>query len=194
MVTPCPDDAPDPNSVPIQLTDEATLPVRATDDAAGFDLCASEDISLPAQSPYVRASTGIRVSIGAVHSVHGTRTVVYGMIRARSGLTAKGIEAFHGTIDADYRGEICVLLKNTTDTAFEVRKGMRIAQLIFSVALLPTLVVHTDLSEFVTARGGGGFGSTGDAELAAPRDVVIIPQSQITPVAEVSDEDDGARV
>ena len=102
------------------------------------------------------------------------------MQRARSGLTSKGIEAFHGTIDADYRGEVIVMLKNTTNQEFVVKKGDRIAQLIFSIALGPNMIDYEDIeTAFETTRGTGGFGSTG----VSPRVEATIEVAEAAPEA-----------
>jgi deoxyuridine 5'-triphosphate nucleotidohydrolase len=121
----------------------------------------------------------------------GVDTVVYGAIRARSGLTSKGIDVFHGTIDSDYRGEILVLIRNNTNAEFEIERGDKIAQLIFSVALVPTLIDYEKIETvFETARGDGGFGSTGvksatDASL--PDRVAPPPKANAAIVVEYSD-------
>jgi len=161
--------------LPIELSSDATAPIRATADAAGFDLCASNDVILPPQSQWIRVNTGVKMAIGAesVKQHMGGNTVVYGQIRARSGLTSKGIDAFHGTVDADYRGEIIVLVKNTTDAIFDLKRGTRIAQLLFSVALVPKLVEHDDIAAFETMRGDRGFGSTGDSVVVAHVDEAV---------------------
>ena len=166
--------------LPIELSSDATAPARATADAAGFDLCASDDVTIPPQSPWIKIGTGVKMAIGAesVKNYMGSNKVVYGQIRARSGLTSKGIEAFHGTIDADYRGEIIVLVKNTTGEVFELKRGTRIAQLLFSVALVPKLTVHKDITAFETTRGDRGFGSTGDSVLSK-NVVVVVAQATI---------------
>jgi len=83
-------------------------------------------------------------------------------IRPRSGLAYKhGITCLNtpGTIDADYRGEVKVLLINHGDTAFTINRGERIAQMVIAPITQPDFEVVTELSE--TVRGEGGFGSTG---------------------------------
>ena len=83
-------------------------------------------------------------------------------VRPRSGLASKhGITVLNapGTIDADYRGEISVLLVNHGDAPFAIRRGERIAQMVIAAVLRAELVATTSLSS--TERGGGGFGSTG---------------------------------
>lgn len=110
------------------------------------------DLTLP---PGGRASvpTGLSVAIPAGFE---------GQVRPRSGLAIKhGVTVVNapGTIDSDYRGEVCVLLINLGAEPFEVQRGARVAQLVLApVVQLPVAVVDT-LDE--TARGAGGFGSTG---------------------------------
>ena len=112
---------------------------------------------------YTKVKTGVKMAIGTPQSKlrFGDEAVIFGAIRARSGLTSKGIDVFHGTIDADYRGEILVLARNTTNADFQIEAGDRIAQMVFSVALIPDLVEYEDIAKFNTERGAGGFGSTG---------------------------------
>jgi dUTP pyrophosphatase len=83
-------------------------------------------------------------------------------VRPRSGLAAKhGVTVLNspGTVDADYRGEVCVLLINHGDQPFPIRRGERIAQMVIAPVVQVELVPATSLS--ATDRGGGGFGSTG---------------------------------
>jgi dUTP pyrophosphatase len=89
---------------------------------------------------------------------HGTE----GQVRPRSGLAAKhGVTILNapGTIDSDYRGEVCVLMINHSTAAFSVPRGMRIAQLV--VAPVSQVIVRLMDKLDETARGSGGFGSTG---------------------------------
>ncbi len=84
----------------------------------------------------------------------------YGRIAPRSGLAAKnGLDVLAGVIDSDYRGEICVLLYNTGDNQIDLPAGSKISQLIVEQIITPDAVWASDLDE--TARGAGGFGSTG---------------------------------
>jgi dUTP pyrophosphatase len=136
-----------------RLDERARLPTRAHDGDAGLDLYALEDGML---APGERASvaTGIAVEIPPGQA---------GLVLPRSGLAARhGISVVNapGLIDAGYRGEIRVLLLNTDrEHAFEITAGSRIAQLVLvRVELLDPLEVEV-LGE--TARGAGGFGSSG---------------------------------
>jgi dUTP pyrophosphatase len=131
----------------------ATPPSRAHDGDAGYDLHAAEPLTL---APGERAvvGTGIAVAIPDGHA---------GLVLPRSGLAFKhGIALVNapGLIDAGYRGELRVLLLNTDRAEpFDVEPGDRIAQLVVVKVESPELEELELLEE--TARGGGGFGSTG---------------------------------
>src|SRR6185503_15698877 len=128
------------------------LPSYATSGAAGMDVVAAEDVDLmPGQRHAV--ATGFKVAIPDGYEVQ---------VRPRSGLALKhGITVPNtpGTIDSDYRGELKVILINHGDTAFEVRRGDRIAQLVLAPVVRASWLKVDELDE--TARGAGGFGSTG---------------------------------
>ncbi|MBB5753245.1 dUTP diphosphatase [Prosthecomicrobium pneumaticum] len=131
------------------------LPAYQTEQAAGLDLLAA----LPADDP-LTLDPGARalVPTGLVIALApGTE----GQVRPRSGLAVKyGVTVLNapGTIDADYRGEVMVPLVNHGAEPFLVSRGMRIAQLVVAACLRARLV-EGPLDE--TARGTGGFGSTG---------------------------------
>ena len=130
------------------------LPLIAyqTDGSSGMDLY-SANISKIALEPLDRISipTGICMSIPLGYE---------GQIRPRSGLFIKnGISANFGTIDSDYRGEICVLIINLSKINFIVARGMRIAQIIFNKIEKVDLEASVELDN--TIRGEKGFGSTG---------------------------------
>jgi dUTP pyrophosphatase len=151
-------------SMPFEMGERSAMPERKTSDAAGFDICSSEAVTLEAGCGWKTVHTGLKIGIGVptVKQRLGAETIVYGAIRGRSGLTRAGVEVFDGTIDADFTGEICILAKNTTSDPFEISKGDRIAQLIFSIALVPQLYQVDALSScFESERGSSGFGSTG---------------------------------
>lgn len=133
---------------------EELLPAYQTDGSAGMDLLAAVDgeVVIP---PMGRAliPTGVAVSLPPG---------VEGQVRPRSGLAIRhGVTCLNspGTIDSDYRGEICVILVNLGGEPFPVRRGDRIAQIVFSRALRARLSVVPDLDG--TERGSGGFGHTG---------------------------------
>ena len=130
------------------------LPQYETKGAAGLDLKAnlSESIFL---KPLERAivKTGLFIALPNGYEAQ---------VRPRSGLAAKkGITVLNapGTVDADYRGEIGVILVNLSNEEFEVKDGERIAQLVIAKHEQATWVEVTELDE--TSRGTGGFGSTG---------------------------------
>ena len=132
------------------------LPAYQSDAAAGLDLLAAVPADAPltiAPGRYAAVPTGIAIALPP-----GTEA----QVRPRSGLARKhGVTVLNapGTIDADYRGEIQVLLINHGDEPFVVTRGMRIAQLVIAPVARAQLIEVDDLDE--TARGAGGFGSTG---------------------------------
>ena len=136
-----------------RLSDTAQPPTRAHDGDAGLDLYSDEAAHL---DPGARASvgTGIAVAIPDGHA---------GLVLPRSGLAANhGITLVNtpGLIDAGYRGELRVLLLNTDrEVSFRVMPGDRIAQLVLVRVETPAPAEVGELSD--TARGDGGFGSTG---------------------------------
>ncbi|RXD07484.1 dUTP diphosphatase [Sphingomonas sp. UV9] len=128
------------------------LPAYATDGAAGMDVVSAEALTL---APGARAAvaTGFAIAIPAGHEVQ---------VRPRSGLALKhGVTCLNtpGTIDSDYRGEVKVILANLGQEPFAIARGDRIAQLVPAVVLRATLDEVATLDD--TARGAGGFGSTG---------------------------------
>lgn len=135
---------------------ESQPPRYSTPESAGFDLraCIEEDeIIIPADARHA-FPTGIAIEIGAPG--------VAGFVYSRSGLGAKDgltVSQGVGVIDPDYRGEIIVSLLNTSGEARRIRRGQRIAQLVFMPVCQPALVRAEELSD--TCRGDGGFGSTG---------------------------------
>jgi dUTP pyrophosphatase len=142
----------------VRLPHAAGLPLPAyqSESAAGLDLIAA----VPAGAP-VRLAPGERAMIPtgiAIALPPGTE----GQVRPRSGLAARhGITVLNapGTIDADYRGEIHVILVNFSNSLFTVERGTRIAQLVVAATMQVTICEVANLDE--TTRGAGGFGSTG---------------------------------
>ena len=132
------------------------LPAYQSAHAAGLDLLAAvpEDTPLTIQ-PGQRAlvPTGLMIAVPPGHEAQ---------VRPRSGLAFKhGVTVLNspGTVDADYRGEVSVLLINHGDAPFTIRRGERVAQLVIAAVTQANLVVVASLSS--TDRGSGGFGSTG---------------------------------
>jgi dUTP pyrophosphatase len=128
------------------------LPFYATPGSAGLDLPAAESFSLePGQRAIVGTGLAMAIPIG-----------FEGQVRPRSGLAFKhGISIVNapGTIDADYRGEVKVLLVNLGENSVAFERGERIAQLVIAPVVQVGVSVVSSLEE--TSRGGGGFGSTG---------------------------------
>ena len=141
--------------VKVAKTDHnARMPTKGSEHAAGWDLYCLEDTVVSFRSS-VKVKTGLRVAIPEGFE---------GQVRARSSLGSKGLILPHsiGTIDADYRGELFVLMTWIGEgESYEVKSGERIAQLV--IAPIPDVqfaeVDEGDLGE--TKRGDGGFGSTG---------------------------------
>ncbi|KAL2849148.1 dUTP diphosphatase [Aspergillus pseudoustus] len=133
-----------------KLTPSARAPTRGSAFAAGYDLYASKEIVIPAKGKAL-VDTGLAIAVP-----EGT----YGRIAPRSGLASKHfIDTGAGVIDADYRGEVKVLLFNFSDVDFKVQEGDRVAQLVLERIYTPEVAVVEELAESV--RGAGGFGSTG---------------------------------
>jgi dUTP pyrophosphatase len=132
------------------------LPAYQSAHAAGLDLVAA----VPEATPLVLAPgqralvpTGLSIALPAGYEAQ---------VRPRSGLAARhGVTVLNapGTVDADYRGEIGVLLINHGDAPFAIRRGERIAQMVIASVARVELVAAVTLAE--TERGSGGFGSTG---------------------------------
>ena len=128
------------------------VPAYATTGAAGMDVVSAEDLVLVPGSRHAVA-TGFALAIPQGYEVQ---------VRPRSGLALKhGVTCLNtpGTIDSDYRGEVKVILVNLGDRDFPITRGDRIAQLVPAPVQRAELVEVAALDE--TARGSGGFGSTG---------------------------------
>ena len=137
-----------------RLSKDVALPKYETEGSSGLDLAANTNKQikiLPGKSEII--STGLAVAIPKDFEIQ---------IRPRSGLAAKNqISVLNtpGTIDADYRGELKVILINLSDKVFVVEKGLRIAQMVLCPVVKAKLKEVTELEN--TKRGSGGFGSTG---------------------------------
>jgi len=139
----------------IKITPDSKLPVRSTPGAAGYDLHSSDGhVILPGHRAVV--NTGIKIQLPAG---------VYGRIAPRSGLAVKhGIQVGAGVIDSDYRGEVKIVLFNhDKHSAFIIKPGFRVAQLILERCECPDVVEVADFDND-TDRGTDGFGSTGHDE------------------------------
>jgi dUTP pyrophosphatase len=128
------------------------LPRYMTPGAAGLDLCADEAVELaPGERRLV--PTGLALEIPPGHE---------GQVRPRSGLAARhgvGMVNAPGTVDADYRGEVGVLLVNWGSSPVSIARGDRVAQLVIAPVVQAELQLVAQLGK--SDRGGGGFGSTG---------------------------------
>ena len=137
-----------------KLENFVALPEYKSELASGMDLCAAntEDITLkPLERKLI--PTGIKIEIEKGYEAQ---------IRPRSGMSIKhGITLINciGTIDADYRGEVCVPLVNLSKEEFTVKRGDRIAQMVIAPVAFADIEVVEQLSD--TERASGGFGSTG---------------------------------
>jgi dUTP pyrophosphatase len=135
------------------------LPIKTTAGAAAYDLAACLDAPIILQpNDFKLIPTGWRIALPEGYEAQ---------VRSRSGLAAKhGVFVLNspGTIDADYRGEIFVILKNAGSSPFVIEHGMRIGQMLVQ-AVVPSVVVELSANDFAaldnTTRGSQGFGSTG---------------------------------
>jgi dUTP pyrophosphatase len=168
----------------VQLAHGAGLPLPEyqTDGAAGLDLLAAVDEASPITlKPMHRAAipTGLTLELP-----HGTEA----QVRPRSGLALKqGLTVLNapGTVDSDYRGEVQVILINLGQQDVTIRRGERIAQMILSTVVQAKLKLRLSLTQ--TARGTGGFGSTGMSAIADENDKPknrkkkkIVPQKAVS--------------
>lgn len=131
------------------VSDEATLPSRATPLSAGLDLFSAENVEIRPQSRIV-VSTGLKIGIPPSH---------YGRIAPRSSMAIREVDVAAGVIDSDFRGIVGVVLVNNSTETFIVSRGDRIAQLIVEKISLLEPIQIVSLGD--TVRGQGGFGSTG---------------------------------
>ena len=132
------------------LTETSHVPTKANKTDAGFDLYADED-------KFVFANKRTTIKTGISLDMPDN---LAGLIWPRSGLSVKkGIDVLAGVIDAGYRGEIMVCLYNTSDEDVEIKRGDRIAQMIFQEVPVISLQLREELGS--SQRGSNGFGSTG---------------------------------
>lgn len=148
-----------PDPVPVLVkrlphSEGLSLPAYATDGAAGMDVLAAEDVMLEPGGRHAVA-TGLAMAIPPGYEIQ---------VRPRSGLALKhGISLPNtpGTIDSDYRGELKIIMINHGEVGFSIHRGDRIAQLVLAPVVRASWLEVDRLEE--TARGEGGFGSTGGA-------------------------------
>jgi dUTP pyrophosphatase len=142
-----------------------------TEHSAGLDLISTEDVYIKGVVSDISdpAMLGSSVKIVSIDQKLVSTGIImeipegyYGMVAARSGLAVKNkidVGISPGIIDRDFRGELKVLIRNYGEQDFEIKRGDRIAQLVLIPYLKATIDVVEELSD--TARGSGGFGSTG---------------------------------
>ncbi|RZF49147.1 hypothetical protein LSTR_LSTR008433 [Laodelphax striatellus] len=140
-----------------KLTENAFTPKKGSARAAGYDLMSAYDCIVPAQGKeLVKTDLQINLPEGC-----------YGRIAPRSGLSWKNhLDVGAGVIDADYRGNVGVVLFNHSKEPFTIKRGDRIAQLICEKIFYPEVVEVEEMDE--TQRGEGGFGSTGVSTTRSP--------------------------
>ena len=130
--------------------EDLPLPAYGSEHAVGLDVVAGESLTLDPGARHAVA-TGFAIAIPHGYEVQ---------VRSRSGTAVRnGITCLTGTIDSDYRGEVKVIVANLGDAPFEIVRGERIAQLVPAPVQRARFAEVEDLDE--TARGAGGFGSTG---------------------------------
>ena len=131
---------------------DAVLPAYAHPSDAGMDIRSVADMTVPARGRAL-VPTGLVVLLPPLYEAQ---------VRPRSGLALKhGITVLNtpGTIDSGYRGEIGVILFNSSDVDFQIKKGERVAQVVIAPVTQPVIEEAQEIDE--TDRGAGGFGSTG---------------------------------
>lgn len=132
-----------------KITPEAKAPAYAHPGDAGMDLFSCADMSLaPGETKPV--PTGIQMAIPQGY---------VGLVWDKSGISLKGVHRLAGVVDAGYRGEVRVVMVNLGTEPFEIKPGMKIAQMLIQPVEAPTIVESDTLDD--TSRGAGGFGSTG---------------------------------
>jgi dUTP pyrophosphatase len=142
------------------LSSGAVLPRYQSPGASGFDLHASENVTIaPGETRLVPTGLAIEIEPGRLHS-NGLLNYEL-QIRPRSGLSAKTkLRVILGTCDGDYRGEIKIIAENTGDVPYFIQSGDRIAQAVVAPVVQMQIEQVNELSD--TARGAGGFGSTNE--------------------------------
>jgi dUTP pyrophosphatase len=135
-----------------RLDPAAKLPAFGTELSAGMDLSALEECIIGPHE-VKRVATGIALEMPRA---------VHGHIYSRSSLASHGIIALTGVIDSDYRGHVQVMMLNSTEDTVLLQAGDRIAQLVLQLSVNGSDVQLVEVDQLSkTARGGGGFGSTG---------------------------------
>jgi dUTP pyrophosphatase len=136
-----------------KLHPDAIIPTYGSEGAAGFDFYALENIIVPAHES-VLVKTGLSMAIPNGYEIQ---------VRPRSGISLKTplrVANAPGTIDSDYRGEVCIIIHNTSDSGYEITKHTRIAQGVLKEVPQANFIEVNELDD--TTRGDSGFGSTGE--------------------------------
>ena len=169
------------------ITEGAILPSRSTKESAGLDMYAAKATTL-----HPHTITAVPTGIATELPIN-----TYAQIQSRSGLASKsGIFAIPGVIDSDYRGEIKILLLNTTSEPAIITKNQRIAQIIMHSIHLPTPEVTEEIT--TSERGTAGFGSTEEKENTIAKDITKnssptddkIAQEQVEEIISIEDDDE----
>ncbi len=135
-----------------RISPDAKLPAYGHPGDAGLDLFSSIDCVLD-EGEVKAVQTGIKVAIPPGH---------VGLIWDKSGISLRGVHRLAGVVDAGYRGEVQVVMANLGCEPYEIKKGMKIAQMLVQPVLEVKVVEAVGFDELDgTARGEGGFGSTG---------------------------------
>jgi len=135
-----------------KLSDDAIIPMYSHKEDAGMDLFSTEEVTI-SSGTWALVKTGISIELP-----HGYEA----QVRSKSGLALKsGIFVLNspGTVDENYRGEICVILMNMSKTDYKVEKNQKIAQMVINKVEHLEIELVDEMSK--TSRGEGGFGSTG---------------------------------
>ena len=135
--------------IKIKLLDKQYLPVYTTYGSSGADLHAHGDWN-------IKPHTRMLIPLGVCFEIPIGYEI---QIRPRSGMTKKEVDIGFGTIDSDYRGEVCAVVINNSNSIFAVRDGDRICQMVYSPVIHVGFIVVDDINS--TERGINGFGSTG---------------------------------
>ncbi len=148
----------------VMLDPGAKMPTRAHETDAGLDLYAPEDVWVPGcELRHIINLHNTEIKVGAATIDTGVHVEIpagyVGMVKSKSGLNVKYGITSEGVIDAGYTGSIRVKLYNHSEKPMGIKKGQKISQLVILPIITPELELVGSLEE--TARGGGGFGSTG---------------------------------
>lgn len=133
----------------LALSPDAIMPKRGSPYSAGYDLYAADEVSL-------HSDETVLVPLGFATEMP---VDIHGRIESRSGMAVKGLVVLTGVIDADYRGEWKVILRNVNRDVVRIAKGERVAQVVFRPTVPVAFETASELAE--SSRGAGGFGSTG---------------------------------